>query len=521
MDIKPPLNAQNQLVLNPLATNYSNLKIGQKVDVQVISATVSLEKNTILLKFGNSTITVQSTQPNNLEPGQNLIIQVTKIAPAIEFKILNSMPGLQFQQSTSPEKQPQSTSLRLLLNSPAVSENQEAFKSFESSLSLKQQFVVKIVGFDDNKIQLQVFTDSSDQTSQTKSVESNNRQAIIMNIERSQLQLPKTAAAYASNSPVSLPDLSKNPPEIKVGQYLTLETIKTGATPEFRIIPSDGNITQEKLTELVKLFLPRHESSPVLLNQIIKDLPQLIKNENVAQALKRIAVDIVQNLPAKDQLANSQGVKQSISDSGIFLEAKLPPLAENSGLNIEKDFKANLLKFIQAIKQEFTTQNDQKTPEADLNLLKDLQQKTENTMARIVLDQLISLPKEDNLKQIWSLELPFMDRETAEAASIEIEWEKEKDQPAGSVNWSVNITIAPPGLGIINCIVAYRNSLINTYFRSQSTQTAELIKDNLDHLKEQFEDSGLKAGNMNAQDGLSPLKPMPKIGEKKLFDEKV
>ncbi|MGZ8915491.1 MAG: flagellar hook-length control protein FliK, partial [Methylobacter sp.] len=235
--------------------------------------------------------------------------------------------------------------------------------------------------------------------------------------------------------------------------------------------------------------------------------------------LKRIAVEILQNLPAQERLTTSQGVKQSINNSGVFLEAKLPSMAGNLELNVEKDFKANLLKFIHALKQEIAPQNEQKLHETDLNLLKNLQLKAENTVARIVLDQLISLPKEDNPKQLWNLELPFMDRETAEAVDIEIEWEKEKDQQADSSNWSVNITITPPGLGMIHCVVAYRNSVINTYFRSQNTQTADLIKHNLDYLKGRLEDAGLKAGNMSAQDELPPIKPLPRIGEKKLFDE--
>jgi flagellar hook-length control protein FliK len=511
VDIKPPLNAQSQLTFNQLAKNYLSLKIRQKVDVKVISAIASGEKNTILLKLANNTLNVQSTQPIKLDPGQTLIIQVTKIAPAIEFKILNSLPELRLQQLSSSEKQIQTTGLRLVLT-PPVTEKQDVLKSFESSLSLKQQIEVKIIGFDGNKIQLQVFTDSLDQLSQGKS-------GVIINLDRSQLQLTKTVTANVSTSSNPSPDLLKKPPEFKIGQYLTLEITKTGAMPEFRIIPSVSNITQEKITELVKLFLPRHESSSVLLNQIIKDLPQLIKNENVAQALKRITVEILQNLPAQERLTNSQGVKQSINNSGVFLEAKLPSMAGNSGLNVEKDFKANLLKFIHALKQEVTTQNEQKTQQADLNLLKNLQQKAENAVARIVLDQLISLPNEDNPKQLWNLELSFMDRETAEATSIEIEWEKEKDQQAGNSNWSVNITITPSGLGRIHCVVAYQNDVINTYFRSQKTQTADLIKHNLDYLKGQLEDSGLKAGNMSAQDGLPPIKPLPQISEKKLFDD--
>ncbi|MGZ8224294.1 MAG: flagellar hook-length control protein FliK [Methylobacter sp.] len=518
MDIKPSVNDQSPLTLNQLAKNYLSLKIGQKVDVKVISAMVSAEKNTILLKLADNIIKAQSNQGIKLDPGQNLVLQVTKIVPAIEFKILNALPELKPQPLSSSEKQLQTTGLRFILT-PPVSEKQDVLKSFESSLSLKQQLEVKIVGVEGNKIQLQVFTDNLVQPSHGKPVEANNRQTVILNIEQSQLQFIKTVTANESTSPASSPDLLKKSPEFKIGQHLTVEITKTGAMPEFRIIPSASNITPEKITELVKLFLPRHESSPVLLNQLIKVLPQLIKNESVAQALKRIAVEILQNLPAQERLTTSQGVKQSINNSGVFLEAKLPSMAGNLELNVEKDFKANLLKFIHALKQEIAPQNEQKLHETDLNLLKNLQQKAENTVARIVLDQLISLPKEDNPKQLWNLELPFMDRETAEAVDIEIEWEKEKDQQADSSNWSVNITITPPGLGMIHCVVAYRNSVINTYFRSQNTQTADLIKHNLDYLKGRLEDAGLKAGNMSAQDELPPIKPLPRIGEKKLFDE--
>ncbi|WP_174626459.1 flagellar hook-length control protein FliK [Candidatus Methylobacter favarea] len=479
----------------------------------------SAEKNTFLLKLADNIIKAQSNHGIRLDPGQNLVLQVTKIAPAIEFKILNALPELKPQPLSSSEKQLQTTGLRFILT-PPITEKQDVLKSFESSLSLKQQLEVKIVGFEGNKIQLQVFTDNLVQPSHGQPVDAITRQAVILNIERSQLQFIKTITINKSTLTDPLPDLLKKSPEFKIGQYLTVEITKTGAMPEFRIIPSVGTITPEKITELVKLFLPRQESSPVLLNQLIKELPQLIKNENVAQALKRIALEILQNLPVQERLSTSQGVKYSINNSGVFLEARLKSMAGNSELNVAQDFKANLLKFIHALKQEVIIQNAQKLHDADLNLLKNLQQKAENTVARIILDQLLSLPKEDNSKQLWHLELPFMARDTADAVDIEIEGEKEKDRQAGSGNWSVNITVSPPGVGMIHCLVAYRNGVINTSFRSQNPQTADLINDNLDYLKGQLEDAGLKAGHMSAQDGLPPLKPLlPQTGEKKLFDE--
>ncbi len=381
---------------------------------------------------------------------------------------------------------------------PTVNEKQDVLKNFAASLPLKQQLDVKIIGITGNKIQLQIFINTPAQAN----AETGAKQALILNIDRSQLQLPKTATQ-----------------ELKVGQNLTLEVIKTGTAPEFKMLPATGKITEEKISELVKLFLPRHESSPVMLNQLIKDLPQLMKNEGVPQALKRIAAEILQNLPQKDQLISSQGLKQTIVNSGLTLEAKLAHILDQPELNLTEDFKANLLKFVQALKQEIAHRSEQASTEIDLDLFKNLQNKSENTLAKIVMDQLMSLPKEDSPKQIWTLDIPFLDKEKAETVKIEIQRDKEKTEQSAGNNWSVNITITPPELGTIHCVIIYQNDVISTYFKSQKSQTTDLINHNLDYLKEQLEESGLTTGHMNAHDGIQKTKTARQIDGKKLFDE--
>jgi flagellar hook-length control protein FliK len=382
--------------------------------------------------------------------------------------------------------------------------------------------------------------------------------------------------------------------DLKVGQSLNLEIIKTGTAPEFRLLPGAHILPEAKIAEFVKQFLPRHEAAPIFLNQLIKDLPQLLNNESVPQTLKDIAVKIVQNLPQKEQLISSQSLKQAIINSGLFLEAKLPmaqaeliialprliknesvpqslqriaaeilqsltqnkPMFKDPGLEhappnskslaetqlaslklnmpenpVEgagaskagalgaEDFKANLLKFIQALKQELSHQNEQHTIQGDLDLLKNLQNKTENSVAKIVLDQLMSLPKEDNPKQLWIIDIPFMDRQQAETVKIEIQRDKENKRQSGSNDWSVNITITPPELGTIHCMVSYRNDVINTYFKSQNHRTTELIQRNLDYLKNQLEESGLKTGQMDAHVGTQKAQAPHQLAGKKLFDD--
>ena len=77
--------------------NTLNLKVGQQLDVKVINADIQAAKNAITLSLGGKDVTVQSNQPITLNPGQDLKIQVTQIAPVIEFKVLDPLPELKNQ----------------------------------------------------------------------------------------------------------------------------------------------------------------------------------------------------------------------------------------------------------------------------------------------------------------------------------------------------------------------------------------------------------------------------------------
>lgn len=583
MDINSLINTQSLSAPGRLLENTLNLKVGQQLDVKVINAEIQAAKNAITLSLGGKDVSVQSNQPVTLSPGQDLKIQVTQIAPSIEFKVLDPLPELKNQAielrlkliptardggSAASGREPmRPTAKDVATGQLTVTEKQD---NAASPSSVKQLLDAKIISLIGNKIQLQVFNPSTANTG--------NKQVAVITIDRTQL--------------------TNAPSDLKIGQSLNLEIVKTGTTPEFKIIPAANNIPEAKVAEFIKQFLPRHEASPIFLNQLIKDLPQLLKNESVPQALKDIAAKIVQNLPPKEQLVTSQGLKLAIANSGLFLEAKLPPalvqaelikelpqliknesvpqslqriaaeilqnltqkqpllnnpvlqqlatnttpisetelaaLKLNLPLTVEgesgnaktnalgaEDFKANLLKFIHALKQELASQGEQPLNKTDIDLLKNLQNKTENTVAKLVLDQLMSLPKEDSPKQLWVIDIPFIDRQQAETVKIEIQRDKENKKQSGSGDWSVNITITPPELGTIQCMVSYRNDAINTFFKSQNTQTTELIKHNLDYLKNQLEESGLKTGHMDAHDGAQKTQAAHphQLTGKKLFDD--
>lgn len=482
-----------------------NLKVGQPLEAKVINAMITTTQNAISLKIGNQIITVQSSESLNLQPGQTLVMQVTKVTPTLELKLLSPLPSVNSQPivlTASPQAEP-----------------------------LRQQLQAKIIGVFGNQIQLQIIPDASANLQQKPA---------IINIDRASM-LVQTS--------------------ISVGQQVVLDVNPTDKSNKYRLMDSVDNGIEEKLATLFKQLLPKQASSIPLLNQLSKDLPQLIANETTPQSLKNAALEILQNLPQKEELFDSHRLAKLINNSGVFMEAKLPLLIKNGvladGLKeavinllqklpqqltskaipvdskvkptdtlaetlLKTDFKANLGKLLQVLDQDISNKNGFILSDTELDVLKNMQQKVENSVAKIVLEQLASLPKDDSPKQLWHCAIAFLDGEKAQTAQLEIQMDKEKKLSTEDNNWSVTISITPPGLGPIHCVVACRDKLISTYFKAPHAETSNLIRDNLEHLKTQFEACGLKVGPMHANEGdlQKNIEPSQQTQGQKLFDDR-
>jgi hypothetical protein len=510
MDIKLPVNLLNSSAVTKLTENPLGLKVGQKLDVKVISSLIKTQANAFALQLANLTLNVQSNQALKLIPGQALQIQVTKVSPALEFAIIISLPD--------PKAPAIPPDVRLKLIAPAI-DKQPAESATELSLPINQPLPAKIIALTSTRIQLQVFTGTLTLPRQENALEpASAKPYILVTIDRSQLLATQTNTHSAALTTLSAQ--GKAPADFKLGQPVLLEISSTGTKQNYKISFAQPADLEGNVTEFIKQFLPKHEASPVLLNQLIKELPQWLKNQSVSETLQKVAAQILQNLPQRQQLNDSAGLKQALVNSGLFLEAKTTELNKNPELALDQDFKANLLKFIDNLKKELATPEKNTAEATGLDTLKSLQQKTEGNLAKLSLDQLVSLPKEDNPKQVWTIDLPFVERGNAETVTMQIEREKDTNpQTPENENWSVMITMNPPGLGTIQCKLAFHNETINTYFRSREPETTELISHHLDHLKNQLEAAGLKPGVLNIQSGLQPTQSNYQLTKNALFDE--
>ena len=173
------------------------------------------------------------------------------------------------------------------------------------------------------------------------------------------------------------------------------------------------------------------------------------------------------------------------------------------------------------MKQALNAKKTQQLQSNDLNLIKEMQQKTESSLAKIILNQLTSLPKDEGPRQAWIIDIPYLNKESADSVRIEIDHEKQNNNEEKQENWTVSITVTPPNLDTIHCKISCFDKTINTRFWSDTQDVVTKITEHLDYLKLQFEKVGINAGHMTAHTGVPNTDNYHKITDQSLFDQEV
>ena len=244
--------------------------------------------------------------------------------------------------------------------------------------------------------------------------------------------------------------------------------------------------------------------------QLHSELLQLSRAENIPQSLKQLANDILPHLKATQ-------TEEESSASLVHASHDAPTDAV-----LSNDFKKDLFKLMSTIKQGLAQQRELELSKIQVEGLKSLHNKTENALAKVVLDQLHSLPKEDGNKQLWALELPFLIDNKVETLAMEIQHDKTPNaQNQQDQHWSVNLTLAPPALGNVQCVISYQNGVINTHFKNQLPETTNLISKNLDTLKQQLQNAGLISGLKTSNNSFKPHKSVYASMNQSLLNETV
>ena len=306
---------------------------------------------------------------------------------------------------------------------------------------------------------------------------------------------------------------AQTPSVLEMGQMLKLEVVKAGTVPELRIVVQQNTPPAEDaaITTALRQFLPKQQE----LADALVTLQRMAAQPGNTSNLKTAIDATLSALLPKVELMTADGLKRGVDNSGLFLEAKLA-----QALPIpQTDLKAQLLTLVEVLQQKITAGSHHQADfdmiqalttsaaEAELGVLSDkaLLGKVEGALARVVLDQLASVPEQDN-QQVWRLEIPFRDERLADTVKLTVTRDgkaaRSADEPANS--WSVTLELKPPGMGTLYSRIVMVDEVVNTYFWSDRTETTTSVREHLDLLAARYAVAGLNVGLLDAFDGQPP-----------------
>lgn len=514
MDVKLPLT-----LTPPVQASQDGglkLQLNQLLEAKVIDTQLML--NTLTLQVADRSVTVQSPSVLELSAGQSLSLRVVKLMPNAEFEIVPSAPGNR-EAPASPSTKLDGLILRMTVPLPPASTSAASSAAALATLNTGQPLLAKVISLSADKMNVQLMPSNPGSSIATANLIPQTANPILsLNLNQLQFnQLNDCPAALSTNNPALFPE--GNHPEVGasatpsspktggsalspllIGETVVLQCTKPGATPSLTVsLPALGD--EQRIREALKQLLPMQTSPALLLNHLLQIQANVDPEASVADTLKRLAQDILRSIPLREHLTEPARLKQAVDQSGLFLESKLAALLSGKPeISLADDLKLKLNKLLDLVNQQSNTATD--TPQQrDDTLLKEGLAKLHGALAKLTLDQLNSLPKDESVKQGWILELPFLEQQLADSIELQIERDQTGDAEQRQKNWAVSITITPPELATIHCRVSCYDGSINTRFWSDSADAVDKINSHLDYLRQQFEQKGLTTGFMDAQQG--------------------
>lgn len=358
---------------------------------------------------------------------------------------------------------------------------------------------------------------------------------------------------------------------LRADQRITLDVIKAGELPELRIVREPA--IREYLADALRSILPKqlplqrlYANLQAVYSNIIRSLPQpggnpvtlntatppaVAADKQMLQVLQGIAdkgampslanqfdpklVQAVSNILAA-AIPNSGNItpaqlRQAILGYGLFMEAQLaagqPPGASLKADLLQLLFQiGNLLKLDKnQIQPQLNVRADQTSvaqmESGIVKLLEMLFRHAEGGLARVHLNQLTSLPTEDNSRQVWQFEVPIRHHDRVDAFLIRLEQER-ADSSGGETKpiWYVTLSFNIDPLGPVKAKISVRGDEVSTLFLAERPESAELLNKRMSELGRSFTDSGLSVGKLFALRGNAEPEPPATPSSSPLLDER-
>jgi hypothetical protein len=316
------------------------------------------------------------------------------------------------------------------------------------------------------------------------------------------------------------------------------------------------------LARALRTVLPHQGSlEPVLrlLTRLVADAGKALP-EPVARATK----EFLGALPTHHELTTSAGLQRAVRDSGLFTEARLAA----GDANLSRDLKTQLHRLASALRSYAAAGTPRQAPSRtgpapprtpppgtpaaptpntptaerpvqtrapaapeappsdskaaegkraaaqtrtahgraalDQQLGGDLLRRTEAALSRVQFHQLSSLPTRDRPDPMWLLEVPIRQEGEDPPLRLRIRREADARRAGEDPRWSVTLDFTTGDHGPVAIIVTVAGQSVSTTFWSERAETAALFNEQMEHLRERLEETGLSVSNLASQVGRPP-----------------
>lgn len=350
----------------------------------------------------------------------------------------------------------------------------------------------------------------------------------------------------------------ETPLPLPIGSLLTAQV---QGSQSLNFLPLSGRLDQLVLGQQLAAQQGRQGS----LEGLFKGLQGMAQQDGLPTELRASIDKLLGMLPDGKQLGSAEGLAKAMEQSGVFLEAKL---LGGQSQNLPQDLKANLLRLVAqllptlpgggpmpaasagnalaqalpafvrnalgAIGQVNQRQQAMSFPlpsrllqsmdeEADLETLLKL---AAAAVSRLQTHQLSSLAQtqmtpEGNLLTTWQLELPMRNQHDVVPLQVKLQREEpgnESRKEQKETLWRIELAFDLDPLGPLQVQAQLLRGSLSSQLWAERADTARLIDQELDNLRQRLLGAGLEVGELSCRQGMPPLGPKTHL-EQRWVDE--
>ncbi|MCF6755220.1 flagellar hook-length control protein FliK [Stutzerimonas balearica] len=338
----------------------------------------------------------------------------------------------------------------------------------------------------------------------------------------------------------------------------SLMTAQVQGGQALNFIPLGGLLDQLQLSQ----HLAAQQGRQASLEGVFHALQGM--GNNLPENLRSTVSQLLGLVPDVEQLGDPKTLAQTLSASGVFLEARLlagltgsapadvkalllrllaqlptqptstPQLAAQSGAGFGQALPAFARQALGALGQANAQQLALNFPlgarlpagmeeEADLEMLLKL---AAAAVSRLQTHQLSSLAQthvtpDGSQLTTWQLELPMRDRQDVVPLQIKLQREapareNSKEQPEPL--WRVELAFDLAPLGPLQVQAQLQRGCLSSQLWAERASTASLVSAELEHLRERLLSAGLQVGQLDCRQGTPPQGPRTSL-EQRFVDE--